>query len=165
MGNNFIKYILWFLVIVWMVIIFALSNTSANKSSNDSRNVFGGMVNISTKITNSIGITNFSRNDLKIIINNYNGLFREFMHSFVYFVLIILLLLALKYSDMDYECIISLFICLIYALSDEVHQIFISGRTFQLIDLFLDSLGVLFGIILYKLIYINKIKNLRHVKL
>jgi len=36
-----------------------------------------------------------------------------------------------------------------YALSDEIHQLFVPGRAFQVFDLFIDFLGSLFGVFLY----------------
>ncbi len=40
----------------------------------------------------------------------------------------------------------------IYALSDEVHQLFVPGRTFQLMDLTLDLLGGVIGLMVFALI-------------
>ncbi len=37
----------------------------------------------------------------------------------------------------------------LYALSDETHQLFVLGRCFQLLDLALDFLGGVFGLMLY----------------
>jgi VanZ family protein len=36
-----------------------------------------------------------------------------------------------------------------FALSDEIHQLFVPGRAFQVIDLIIDFLGILFGVFLY----------------
>ena len=41
-------------------------------------------------------------------------------------------------------------ICIIYAISDEVHQILVPGREFQYIDIMIDSLGSISGILLIK---------------
>lgn len=43
----------------------------------------------------------------------------------------------------------SVLLAMLYALSDEIHQIFVPGRTFQVIDLVIDFLGILFGVFLY----------------
>jgi VanZ family protein len=37
-----------------------------------------------------------------------------------------------------------------FALSDEIHQLFVPGRAFQVIDLIIDFLGLLFGVYLYQ---------------
>ncbi|MBO4501512.1 MAG: VanZ family protein, partial [Clostridia bacterium] len=38
--------------------------------------------------------------------------------------------------------------CVLYALSDEAHQLFVPGRAFELKDLFLDSVGAFVGILI-----------------
>ncbi len=40
----------------------------------------------------------------------------------------------------------------VYALSDEIHQIFVPGRTCELKDLLVDSLGSLLGVLLFSLV-------------
>jgi VanZ family protein len=39
----------------------------------------------------------------------------------------------------------SFFVVVLYALSDEIHQIYVPGRTFDLSDLAVDALGGFFG--------------------
>ena len=45
--------------------------------------------------------------------------------------------------------IASLLICIMYAVSDEVHQSFVIGRAGRLLDVFIDTLGSITGIIGY----------------
>ena len=42
-------------------------------------------------------------------------------------------------------------ICVLYAISDEVHQLFVPGRSGQFKDVFLDSGGAIVGAALYRL--------------
>ena len=44
----------------------------------------------------------------------------------------------------------AVFLTLVFAFSDEIHQLFVPGRAFQLIDLIIDFIGILFGVYLYK---------------
>lgn len=61
--------------------------------------------------------------------------------------------------------LISLSICVCYAASDEIHQLFSSGRSCELRDVIIDSIGATVGILLTMLIFsiINrkkaKVKN------
>ena len=41
--------------------------------------------------------------------------------------------------------LLSLLLTMLYALSDEIHQLFVLGRTFQIFDLFIDLLGAISG--------------------
>lgn len=42
--------------------------------------------------------------------------------------------------------------CMLYALSDEFHQLFVPGRAFELSDLGLDATGISVGLLIYWLI-------------
>jgi VanZ family protein len=50
-------------------------------------------------------------------------------------------------------------ISMLFALSDEIHQLFVPGRAFQGLDLLIDLLGVLCGVYLYRRL---KIEPQRH---
>ena len=45
-----------------------------------------------------------------------------------------------------------------YAVTDEIHQIFIPGRAFQLIDLTIDLGGIVFGVVVFCLLIFIKCK-------
>ena len=47
---------------------------------------------------------------------------------------------------------LSLFVCVLYAISDEVHQLFVSGRGAQVKDVLIDSAGAIVGVGLYLVI-------------
>jgi len=55
--------------------------------------------------------------------------------------------------------IISFAIAWLYALSDEIHQIFVPARTFQVLDLFVDGLGAALGVLVFALIRIGNLLN------
>jgi VanZ family protein len=42
--------------------------------------------------------------------------------------------------------------CILYAISDEVHQLFVLGRGAQVVDVLIDSLGAFVGIGMYRVI-------------
>jgi VanZ family protein len=48
--------------------------------------------------------------------------------------------------------------CELYALSDEIHQIYVPGRSYDVPDLFLDGAGILIGLLLYRFV-INRFKT------
>ncbi len=128
------------LVILWMIFIFVMSSFDATSSSNQSNFI----VDIITSIINikDIGL-------LSLII-------RKLAHFIEYFILGILVINFI--TRYDKKIIIAILLCIIYATSDEIHQIFIPGRSCQIIDIMIDSLGSIMGIYLYKLIT-KKCKN------
>ncbi len=128
------------LVILWMIFIFVMSSFDATSSSNQSNFI----VDIITSIINikDIGL-------LSLII-------RKLAHFIEYFILGILVINFI--TRYDKKIIIAILLCIIYATSDEIHQIFVPGRSCQIIDIMIDSLGSIMGIYLYKLIT-KKCKN------
>lgn len=55
---------------------------------------------------------------------------------------------------------ISFLFCFSYAVSDEFHQTFVIGRDGNFIDVLIDSVGVLFGIIIsYALLFLKILKK------
>ena len=128
------------LVILWMIFIFVMSSFDATSSSNQSNFI----VDIITSIINikDIGL-------LSLII-------RKLAHFIEYFILGILVINFI--TRYDKKIIIAILLCIIYATSDEIHQIFVPGRSCQIIDIMIDSLGSIMGIYLCKLIT-KKCKN------
>lgn len=122
------------LVILWMIFIFVMSSFDATSSSNQSNFI----VDIITSIIN-IKDTGL----LSLII-------RKLAHFTEYFILGILVINFI--TRYDKKIIIAILLCIIYATSDEIHQIFVPGRSCQITDIMIDSLGSIMGIYLCKLI-------------
>ena len=58
----------------------------------------------------------------------------------------------------------SIIFCFVYSLSDEIHQIFIDGRTFQFLDLFMDAIGYILGSLIFNKLFIKKDKKVTYEK-
>lgn len=89
---------------------------------------------------------------------------RKTAHAFEYFMLCILTFNALWHTVTKHKVktsTISLTTCLVYAISDEIHQIFIPGRAGRVFDVCVDMTGAVLGLIvcLMFLIIYNKIKT------
>ena len=72
-------------------------------------------------------------------------------HIVIFFLLAIFLLTALingKINKRDF-IFIAIIIALVYALFDEFHQLFVSGRSCSFSDFLLDSAGILFATFIY----------------
>lgn len=77
----------------------------------------------------------------------------QFSHVFVYAVLAFLLARALVHmpgKGTDPVSLPAWGMAVVYAFSDEIHQLFVAGRTFQMADLALDALGALVGMLLFR---------------
>lgn len=133
------KYIKWLFVFIWMFLIFLFSNESGVESTKTSQ-FFVEKVQFF-----------FSGISFPIL-----GLFvRKSAHFFLYFILGILVGNAM--NNQKKWWLFSLFICLIYACTDEIHQLFMVGRSGQIQDVILDSIGSSVGISLYYWFHRKKI--------
>ncbi len=138
------KILSWTAVILWMVLIFHLSSQAAVKSDKLSTEVTEAVVKTVKKVTPK---ANFD-------IKSLNHIVRKNAHFFAYLALGILVLNALRRSGIyGYKSIVlALVTCVLYAVSDEVHQIFASGRGPGVKDVFIDSAGAAVGIGIYMFI-------------
>ena len=149
------------LLIIWMIIIFLLSNQPANISTETSTNFTRTIINIVNNITGN----NIDEEQIEIIVDNTFTLVRKLAHITEYLILGILMINVVK----DYQknikkvIIISLLCCILYACTDEIHQLFVPGRSGQVLDVFIDTIGSIIGIFSYKHIYnLLKIKKILH---
>lgn len=92
------------------------------------------------------------REDVNVDMINHTV--RKNAHFFIYFFLGIFVLRALKRSGINkYRSGgLALFFCMAYAISDEVHQLFVTGRGAQVKDVLIDSTGAATGIIMASII-------------
>lgn len=59
----------------------------------------------------------------------------------------IMSLISYKTPKYNIRCILAWLICILYAVSDEIHQFFSSGRSCEVRDVLIDSSGALIGIL------------------
>ena len=136
-------FISWALVISWMALIFYLSAQHAERSADLS----GGITEwVNEVIENVAPAAEFQIDEISFFV-------RKNAHFFAYMLLSILTLNAVRRSGGRglVSMVVALVISVLYAISDEVHQLFVPGRSGQVSDVLLDSAGALVGILLYAL--------------
>ena len=121
-----------------MIFIFVMSQFDSSSSDGQS----GLLVNIVNSVIHTSNI------DLLTTI------IRKFAHLFEYTVLGLLMINCLKDYKINRVYIVSIVCSMLYAITDEFHQLFISGRSGEIRDIIIDTLGALIGILIYK--YIRK---------
>ncbi|TVP90564.1 VanZ family protein [Alkalibacterium sp.] len=79
---------------------------------------------------------------------------RKFAHFIIFLFLGTFLINALTVSNVTgwKAIVIALFVSFIYAISDELHQHFVPGRTPLVMDVMIDTAGAAVGIILYSFV-------------
>ncbi len=162
--KKIITIVLWTVVILWMVMIFMFSAENAEESTKTSDGIVDIVVDhVLADKKESMSISDFQRVKYEISL-----LVRKSAHFFMYTVLGMLVMCAV--SRHTTHCIlrpvISLSVCVLYAISDEIHQLFVPGRAGRVLDVFIDSSGTLTGIAIVFLIMtlINKIINSKKEK-
>ena len=148
------KIISFIVLILWMIVIFSFSSADANKSTGTSDKVITTMIEIKDKITNN----ETPNNEKEIIVKNSSFYIRKIAHITEYLILGFLTFNLLKqYSVTNIYYAIGLSI--LYSCTDEFHQLFISGRSGSIRDVLIDTIGILIGTYLYKLLFIKNKEN------
>ena len=147
MKFNYRFIISWILVIIWMFNIYYLSSMDSELSNSKSKDTINTVVESSVVVTNK----DISKDNLNSIVNGLNKPLRKCMHSFVFFILVFLFINAFNNSNFkNYKCyLFSIFFSFIYASFDEFHQLYVTGRTGQLMDVGIDMIGVLIGVLVF----------------
>jgi VanZ family protein len=120
----------WLLVAICMGIIFSLSAQNGEESSELSDSFVKDLLNL-------------------IGVNIDEGLLRIMAHCLEFMGLSVLLFNAI-YSTWKLKItfVLAFFGTVLYAVSDEFHQIFVPDRAFQISDIFVDSTGAFIGVTL-----------------
>lgn len=136
------------LLIGWMGLIFCFSHQNADVSSSLS----GGLIEYTIKLF----MPNAGSSFIAEVIASVEFWVRKLAHFCIYAVLgtfSFLTLVSYKGIPFVLRCFFSLLISAVYALSDEYHQTFISGRSGELRDVLIDSSGALTGILICVAVY------------
>ncbi|QAT38847.1 VanZ family protein [Clostridium sp. JN-9] len=130
------KIIKWILFAAWMIVIFNFSSMPAEASNENSRYVI--------YIFNLLGL-----NLNSILGNMANFAVRKAAHFTEYFILYLFAYNALTDCYDKRKCLwISLIIVFLYASTDEIHQIFVPGRSGRFRDVLIDTSGGTLGMII-----------------
>lgn len=145
------KFISILLLIIWLIIIFAFSNQTGEISGSASNGI---LYNI---FENIYELFNLNKDNLVNFVNIIENPLRELMHSFEYFVLTILSLNVLINFNIQNKIIILIMFIFIAASLDEIHQLFVPGRSFEYFDILMDMIGCFGFILICKVFNKNKI--------
>lgn len=146
------KIISLVLLISWMTLIFSLSSKNGEESGSMSTELIKTVVKIVTNIE--------SEEKLDKIADKYSFIVRKCAHFFEYFVLSFLTINVLYSFDVKkFTILYAALFCVIYAITDEVHQLFVGERSGQISDVLLDSSASLIGSYIFNKLYILRGKH------
>lgn len=146
------KILSYILFLFWLFIIFYLSNQPGNISGGESSHLIYNTLNI------LYSIFHLDPSNLNDIVNIIHNPLRECMHGLEYLILAIFTMnLLFQNKIKENKIVISILFCFIYAATDEIHQLFIPGRSFEYFDIAMDMIGSLLGTFIAKFIFKEKI--------
>lgn len=152
--KELLKYkdkVLIVLAIIWMGVIFMFSAQVSDESKSSSNKVTSAVVN--TVI--SIKKENISEEKRQKIIEDKTFIVRKTAHFTEYFILGLILILYLQTKEKltTKYIILAIIFCVLYATSDEIHQLFVDGRSCKIIDILIDTCGSSLAILGFTSIY------------
>ncbi len=136
------------LIIAWMGVIFLFSNDPGDESLKKSD---GEII----RTVEFLSHKKLTEEEKEKWIQYLVVPVRKGAHFFVYFVLGILIISFLKeFKTLSYKLVLlAVFLSFLYACSDEIHQLFVPGRSGQFRDVLIDTTGALTGILGYKVLH------------
>ncbi|WP_243441148.1 VanZ family protein [Dethiobacter alkaliphilus] len=146
MGERRIATVSWLAVFLWMGLIFYLSHQPGEASAA-----------LSSGVTDVIFRTVVAVFNIDVAPGAGDGMFhfwvRKSAHAFLYFVLAVLVIHALGRSGVvgRKAYLIAFLFCVFYAVTDEVHQLYVPGRSGEIGDVVIDSVGAAAGLVVFSL--------------
>ena len=146
------------LLVFCMILIFLLSAQEAKKSSQTSSELIRFLLNII--YPNFEALAESKQTEL---ISSLQFLVRKSAHFMIYGMLGVFSFLSfVTYKNLTarLRMLLSLLVCLLYAVSDEIHQLFVVGRSCELRDVLIDFLGSLLAIsFMYIVVRLSEFKG------
>ena len=94
----------------------------------------------------------FSRMLIALFGEEAHTVFRKFAHFFCYCTLMFFTYHAVYRTRKTLSAALPFILCVLYAVSDEIHQFFVPERACRLFDVFVDTLGCIVGGLIFYLL-------------
>ena len=133
------------LILMWMITVFIFSNEKATESKVTSRKVTIAIVQ---------AISGKDISDNEELLKNADKIVRKLAHYTLYTVggvLIISFAYTMDKTKKE-KILYSLAFGICFIITDEVHHLFVPGRTGRLLDVGIDTLGIITGILIFLII-------------
>lgn len=135
------KSISWIAAISWMAVIFYLSHQPGSASSDLSSGIVAALLNFMDQVAPN----------MEFDVENFHSFIRKNAHFIAYFLLSLLSLNAWRSSGFHglKQLLLGFGMSVLFAVSDEIHQLFIDGRSGEARDVLIDSAGAGLGMMVY----------------
>ena len=153
------KTILVVLLVIWMAFIFSMSSQNSHESSNTSGSTIKAVLST---------VPEFNEQPTEVqehVVEELQFVTRKSAHFIAYMILGILTMLSfLQFNQVTKKPMWAFLLCVAYAISDEIHQLFVPGRAGQLRDVLIDSSGSIVGIAIV-LLFVNLLQMRKERKM
>ena len=141
---KFVRIASAILLISWMAMIFCLSHQTADESSETS----GVIIETAIKLMEP-EFDSLAKEEQEALISSFQFIVRKLAHFSIFAILGLLSFISIgTYRiSMFTKFFFSSLISLLYAMSDEYHQLYIKGRSGELRDILIDFCGSLIAIL------------------
>lgn len=141
------RFILFILIILMMCVIFKFSSSNGEESTKQSMGLIGKTIVFVAEIINP----DITEEEKIILYEKYHIPVRKLAHIGEYFVLCLLVCMFFGTYNISYTRVImySFILCFLYACSDEIHQLYVPGRSGNIKDVFVDSIGISLVLVVY----------------
>ena len=142
------KIIKLILIILCMILIFSFSSDNADVSTKKSDSV----IIRTCEVFLGRSLTNKEKEKY---VDSLVFIVRKGAHFTIYLILGLLIMSYFKeiYLVSNKGLLISIIICFLYACSDEIHQLFVPGRSGEIRDVLIDTTGGMVGSYIYYFIF------------
>lgn len=139
----------WIAMLLWMMVIFGFSAQTAEESTAISSGLIRQVIETITP-----EFSEMSAEEQTAIVDEWKTVVRKTAHMAEYAVLGVLswITMGFYFPRMRWRVGVAAGIGLLYAITDEVHQIFVPDRGPGVLDVFIDFAGVCIGIAIAALI-------------
>ncbi len=145
--------IIWILTAVWLAVIFIFSSYPEDESNRqtllviDALNTLFGLNLSSGELVENFGF-----------LESIDFFVRKSAHFIEYFILGVLCFMSFRDLRVLFkrqrasQAVIAVLFCAIYAVSDEIHQLFVKGRYGCVRDVFIDTCGSVIAVLICLLV-------------
>lgn len=133
--------------VAWMIMIFAFSA----QPSDDSSEVSGGVTETLVTTANFLFKLNLDQTKIMELVDKWETPVRKTAHATEFFLLTVSIFLWMDCLELPTgkQALGTGIISVIYASSDEFHQLFVPGRAGKISDIGVDCIGVVLALLMF----------------
>lgn len=137
------KSVSWIAAFSWMAVIFYLSHQPGSASGDLSSGIVAVLLGFIEQVAPN----------WEFDVESFHTFVRKNAHFIAYFLLALLSLNAWRSTGFRglTQLILGFGLCILFAVTDEIHQLFISGRSGEARDVLIDSAGAGLGVAVYSI--------------